>query len=232
MFKKRKDPTIVVVNENVVPNEIESKIKKAKKERQREKCANCKRCWGFFDFLKTSWKLFKEFSADTSIHGRFYDLNNAVTNSILSPQGIKYLTDKKLHWGEKLFWAVALTISIAACSYLIYITYQKCQATPIIVSFSEKFMNIWELPFAAITICPISGVHPLNKNFNSSGVSRFSRDTALNNFTGSVETRITNVKWRNDLRNSSDLFTEIATEEGFCWTFNMMNFDDLFEDDV
>lgn len=93
-------------------------------------------------------------------------------------------------------------------------------------------MNIWELPFAAITICPISGVHPLNKNFNSSGVSRFSRDTALNNFTGSVETRLTNVKWRNDLRNSSDLFTEIATEEGFCWTFNMMNFDDLFEDDV
>lgn len=71
MFKKRKDPTIAVVNENVVPNEIESKIKKAKKDRQREKCANCKRCWGFFDFLKTSWKLFKEFSADTSIHGEF-----------------------------------------------------------------------------------------------------------------------------------------------------------------
>lgn len=41
----------------------------AKKPKRSEKCENCKRCWGFCDFLKTSWKLFKEFSADTSIHG-------------------------------------------------------------------------------------------------------------------------------------------------------------------
>lgn len=40
-------------------------------ERQhKEKCASLKRCFGFFDFLDTSWKLFKEFSADTSIHGK------------------------------------------------------------------------------------------------------------------------------------------------------------------
>lgn len=44
------------------------KANKTKKKR-REKCDNCRRCWGFFDFLKTSWKIFKEFSADTSIHG-------------------------------------------------------------------------------------------------------------------------------------------------------------------
>lgn len=93
-------------------------------------------------------------------------------------------------------------------------------------------MNIWEIPFAAVTICPIAGAGPLNQNFNISKVTRFSRETALNNFTGSVETRITNVMWRNDERNSSDLFTEIATDEGFCWTFNMMNFHDMFHDEV
>lgn len=72
MFKKKKDPTIGVVNDDVVVSEIEKKIKAAKKLKRREKCANCKRCWGFFDFLKTSWKIFKEFSADTSIHGEFF----------------------------------------------------------------------------------------------------------------------------------------------------------------
>jgi acid-sensing ion channel, other len=149
-----------------------------------------------------------------------------------SPQGIKYLTDKKLHWGEKLFWAIALTISIMACSFLIYLSYVKWKSAPVIVSFSETFMNIWEIPFAAVTICPIAGTSPLNKNYNASAVTRFSRQPALNNFTGSVETRITSVKWRNDERNSSDMFTEIVTDEGFCWTFNMMNFHDMFYDDV
>jgi hypothetical protein len=161
------------------------------------------------------------------------DCSRTLTNSItFSLTGIKYLTDKKLHWSEKLFWAIALTISIIACILLILDSFRKWQAAPVIVSFSEKFMNIWELPFAAITICPVAGTMPLNEIFNSSDLSRFSRETALKNFTGSVETRITNAKWRNDNISSSELFTEIATEEGFCWTFNMLNFQDLFEEDV
>jgi hypothetical protein len=72
MFKKKKDPTIAVTTDNAVANEIEQKLKTAKKLRRREKCENCKRCWGFCDFLKTSWKIFKEFSADTSIHGEAF----------------------------------------------------------------------------------------------------------------------------------------------------------------
>lgn len=143
--------------------------------------------------------------------------------------GIKYLTDKKLHWGEKLFWAIALTLSILACSYLIYDTYRKWQMAPVIVSFSEKFMNIWEIPFPAITICPIGGLLPLNENFNMSDNSAVDH---LKNFTGSVDRRINAVKWRNDQKNASDIFTEVATEEGFCYTFNSMNFEDLFQNNV
>lgn len=90
-------------------------------------------------------------------------------------------------------------------------------------------MNIWEIPFAAVTVCPIAGFMPLNANYNQSEVSM---EYPLNNFTESLETRITNAKWRNSPMNSSNLFTEIATEEGYCYTFNMMSFDDLFEDNV
>lgn len=75
MFKKRRVPASPISAPGTEQN-----VKTVKKKRPREKCANCKRCWGFCDFLKTSWKLFKEFSADTSIHGchvcNFYDSVN------------------------------------------------------------------------------------------------------------------------------------------------------------
>lgn len=156
-----------------------------------------------------------------------------ITSITFSLTGIKYLTDKKLHWHEKLFWAIALSLSIIACSWLIFDSYRKWQAAPVIVSFSEKFMNIWQIPFAAVTICPIGGTTPLNDKYNSTKDTKIkSLETGLKNFSGSVEERITQAKWRNIDMNSSDLFTEIATEEGFCWTFNMMNFDDLFQEEV
>lgn len=78
MFKKEiKNLSIVSLNadpekevnggkEFIIKN---GKGKKKNRKRQKEKCANCKRCFGFCDFLSTAWKLFKEFSADTSIHG-------------------------------------------------------------------------------------------------------------------------------------------------------------------
>lgn len=90
-------------------------------------------------------------------------------------------------------------------------------------------MNIWEIPFVAITICPVGGLAPLNDSFDLTTNSGQGR---LNNFTGSVESRITNVEWRKSSANTNELFTEIATEEGFCWTFNTYNFDDLFKKSV
>lgn len=154
------------------------------------------------------------------------DVNEVFTKSF--PTGIKYLTDKKLRWHEKFFWFVALSLSITVCSYLIYDSFRKWQMAPVIVSFSEKFLNIWEIPFAAVTICPTAGVSPLNENYTNNGI--FSN--ALNDFPDAIDSAITNVTWRNSIVKASDMFTEIATDEGICYTFNMMNFDDVFADDV
>lgn len=90
-------------------------------------------------------------------------------------------------------------------------------------------MAVWEIPFAAVTICPIGGPTPQSNDHNLSDTNSVN---PLNSFEGSVETRITNAKWRNNYSSSGNLFTEVATEEGFCFTFNMMNFNDLFEDNV
>lgn len=71
MFKKKK----AEITDAVIAGSLENGLKpqdvktKAEKKSRQRKCENCRRCWGFLDFLKTSWRLFKEFSADTSIHG-------------------------------------------------------------------------------------------------------------------------------------------------------------------
>ena len=87
-------------------------------------------------------------------------------------------------------------------------------------------MNIWEIPFPAITVCPIGGRDPLNKKYNK---SEHPNAKAFNNFGGSIRTRISGVKWRNDDINSTELFKEIVTDEGFCYPFNMLNYNDIFE---
>jgi len=100
------------------------------------------------------------------------------------------------------------------------------------MSFSEKSMNVWEIPFGAITICPVGGIMPLNENYKIVN-DAVNGEIPLKDFTEDITARFSNISWRNDYIPQPDaLFTAIATEEGFCWTFNMMNFDDLFEKNV
>lgn len=85
---------------------------------------------------------------------------------------------------------------------------------PVIVSYSEKFMNVWEIPFGAVTVCPVGGPTPLDYNI-----------------TDTDKPRITRARYRKN-NSSTELFTEVATEEGFCYTFNMLNFNDVFTEKV
>jgi acid-sensing ion channel, other len=39
-------------------------------------------------------------------------------------------------------------------------------------------------------------------------------------------------KWRNSIGPCTEFFTEIITEEGFCYTFNVLDSSELFKEDV
>lgn len=40
------------------------------------------------------------------------------------------------------------------CGSLIKDVYTKWDQSPVIISFAEKPMPVWEIPFPAVTICP------------------------------------------------------------------------------
>jgi hypothetical protein len=145
-------------------------------------------------------------------------------------KGIKYLTDKRLPWTEKLFWAIALLLSGTAAGYLILNTFRQWQQTPVIVTLSENFMNVWEIPYPAVTLCPIGGADPLQQNSLSADEPSSS---APLQYRYNIKTpRISNLTWMGEARVADEFFHEIVTEEGFCYTFNSMNYYDLFNENV
>jgi hypothetical protein len=92
-----------------------------------------------------------------------------------------------------------------------------------IVASSEKFMNIWEIPFPAVTLCP--DLDPrVSFRDEESGKFLFSKLTAW--------TEIVRAKWVRLFNDPKEMFKKIATDEGICYTFNVMNFHDMFKDDV
>lgn len=77
--------------DSYISRDLNKKAKNSRKRRQKEKCKNLKKCFGFCDFLSTSWRTFKEFSADTSIHGRRRSSRNISNSSINAYENILFI---------------------------------------------------------------------------------------------------------------------------------------------
>ncbi|XP_031635400.1 pickpocket protein 28-like [Contarinia nasturtii] len=67
--------------------------------------------------------------------------------------GIRYITERKHHWTERLWWIIAFACSVGWCSYSILTIWQDWQSRPVIVSFNDKTTSIQEIPFPAVTVC-------------------------------------------------------------------------------
>uniref|UniRef100_A0A336L784 CSON004091 protein n=1 Tax=Culicoides sonorensis TaxID=179676 RepID=A0A336L784_CULSO len=72
-----------------------------------------------------------------------------------SIHGIKYLSKSETVF-QKLLWSIVLFISFVLCGILIGRIYTKRCESPVIVSFNENPVPIWQIPFPAVTICPIT----------------------------------------------------------------------------
>lgn len=56
-------------------------------------------------------------------------------------------------------------LSLYGCVALIGNIYFKWEHKPVILSFNEEPISVWEIPFPAITICPESKFRPESINF-------------------------------------------------------------------
>ncbi|KAL4713277.1 hypothetical protein ACJJTC_018625, partial [Scirpophaga incertulas] len=68
--------------------------------------------------------------------------------------GLKYITKAGLRIVERLFWLMIFITSVSMSLYFIYCTWWKWRTSPIIVSFSEKYVPVEMIPFPSVTICP------------------------------------------------------------------------------
>lgn len=81
--------------------------------------------------LQAIWGLFSEYANNSSIHG------------------VRYMGENHRPWVERLWWVIAFSLSIYGCSSLIYNVWVKWEQSPFIVSFVEKPIPVWQIPFPA-----------------------------------------------------------------------------------
>ncbi|KAK5641662.1 hypothetical protein RI129_010209 [Pyrocoelia pectoralis] len=144
-------------------------------------------------------------------------------------------------------------------------TYNKWMNSPVIVSFATSETPIWEIPFPAITICPLTRTD-LNKfnfkkispdNYTAEEASNLTalslicpkvldqfptindtkiiRDEAIDFLIDSspdFDSSILSCLWCKEIcdGHSKKIFTPVLTSGGICYTYNMLDWGDIYTD--
>lgn len=166
-----------------------------------------------------------------------------------------------------------MLISMVGCSFMIIQTYKKWQASPVIVSFDEKSIPIWEITFPAVTICPVIKIDRDKLNMtklmeiarnDTSDTEKFKNemkqfltvfqtcendntDNGMNRETAklmqeieiiSLLKKITILKSERlfdiiygGVNQTDDFFSEILTENGICFTSNILQKSELLREE-
>lgn len=78
--------------------------------------------------------LFSEFCSHASMHG------------------LRYFGDRRRHWSERFWWAIAIGLAIWFCGISVENVWAKWRDMPI--KMTENTVPISTIPFPTITICP------------------------------------------------------------------------------
>ncbi|KAI8118089.1 Pickpocket protein 28 [Lucilia cuprina] len=97
---------------------------------------------------KSAFKaVLKEYSKKTSVHG------------------LNYIFEIHRPFYEKLYWIIALLVSLYLAIYYMWESYDKWSNTPVILGFDETLVDISTIPFPTITICPENKRDMTNSQF-------------------------------------------------------------------
>ncbi|XP_055306473.1 pickpocket protein 28-like [Sitodiplosis mosellana] len=154
------------------------------------------------------------------IKGKLTPLNRSAKKKIVrsvnefcknsSIHGIRYFVEK-IHLIERIWWIVALGLSVYLCVGLIHHLWHKWRENLIIISFDHQPFPVGNIPFAAITICPMTKA--ISKKFNYTHVYR-----SMFKLDGEHSQTVTEEEYVNHL---------LVTGEGLCYTLNAISFNEM-----
>ncbi|CAG9767422.1 unnamed protein product [Ceutorhynchus assimilis] len=90
--------------------------------------------------------------------------------------GLKYIGEKRSLL-EKICWTIIFGLSLTTCISVVYEVFKKWQRSPIIVNFASEQVNIFDITFPAVTICPETQVY--SDHFNYSFILRRSLNESI-----------------------------------------------------
>ncbi|XP_039453698.1 pickpocket protein 28-like [Culex pipiens pallens] len=176
---------------------------------------------------KRTGDLFREYCSHSSIHG------------------INYIGSAQRSRWERLWWVAMLILSIYGCARLIQNIYYRWDHKPVIVSFDEKPTSVLQIPFPAVTICPETKFRPECLNFSALSEKFFEgngtgKDTVNEE---EIQTMLSLIQicdrhyshgdYQTKLAkyNLHDWFKETLTDEGICYTFNLLPQKEIFREE-
>ncbi|XP_052873202.1 pickpocket protein 28-like [Anopheles cruzii] len=67
--------------------------------------------------------------------------------------GFRYFVPGR-SWIERMWWMIVCLVSLYGCGRLIHSVYTKWDRDPVVVTFAEKTVPVYSIPFPAVLICP------------------------------------------------------------------------------
>ncbi|XP_055840709.1 pickpocket protein 28-like [Episyrphus balteatus] len=129
-----------------------------------------------------------------------------------SIHGFRYIGEQKRPALDRIFWLLAVILSISTCCYLLCNIWEKHTNKSFILTFDENLTNVWEIPFPLITICPATKTHTnifnytkiLNKLSNGENITK-EEDYYFEAISQTCAPSNVPLNYGKDLTNASDL---------------------------
>ncbi|KAF5291552.1 hypothetical protein FQR65_LT01865 [Abscondita terminalis] len=169
--------------------------------------------------------------------------------------GFKYIGEKGRFFVERLFWICTIIAICLMCTYLVNQRYYKWNTSPVIVSYETKETPIYKIPFPAVTVCSAIKIDPDYFNFTKSFFKKAKKIGLTQNEETLFDAMLLVCNLKKSFAKSFGIDNEIKrnfmdkdfyqewflrkckrsygitlTEEGFCYTFNMLHPKEILRD--